>query len=183
MRVVGDPPSGWLVFLRHDASNNYTFLRRQDITEASLHTLLHNGDIAMIHPMLAYVCDQMEQTAYVFRSIVPQFENFIRRALRECAFDYGPFGVQRLRFAVFEYFTRFVTRQLVAEAITTDSNWHYYVEVNNVENDIWGDWYEWFEQSGIFVDGTVVGFLAEAKQHYRKVRDLVQSWKDTRGGM
>lgn len=173
---VGNHHNQWLVFLRRNASNNFTtvVVRRQDITEESFLTLLRNGDVALLHPLLAYICDGMQDTARVFRSVAPHFEEYIRRALRECVFDYGPFGLQRIRFSIFEYFTRFATRQLVAEALATSPNWHYYVSVNNLEHDIWGEWYEWFEQTGIFVG---VSFLAETKQHYRKLRELVQQWK------
>ena len=150
-------------------------MRRRDISEASLRTLLRNGDVAMVHQLLAYICDQIHETAYVFRQLVPQLEDYGGRVLRECAFDYGPYSVQRARFLLFEYLARFVTRRLVAEAVTAHSNWYPHVAVYNVENDIMGEWYDWFEQSGIFV-GDTVGFLDEAKRHYRKVRDIVQQW-------
>lgn len=174
----GNHRNGWLVFLRHNASNNSNavVLRRQDITEESFQMLVRNGDAATLHPLFDYICVGMQDTARVFRSVVPHFEEHIRRALQECAFDYGPFGLQRLRFAIFEYFMRFATRQLVAEALTNSSDWHYYVWINNLENDVWGEWYEWFEQTGLFV-GDTVGFLAETKQHYRKLCDLVEQLK------
>ena len=177
MANVGNARDEWLMLLQSNESNTYTTFRRQDISEESFRALLNNGDAVLIHALLSYVLDGLNDTAHAFRFIVPQLNGYTRRALRECAFDYGPFAVQRLRFAIFEYFARMATRQLVAEALSTATDWHYHVSVYNLENRIMGDWYEWFEETGLFIGGTV-GFLAETKQHYRKLRDLVQQWKN-----
>lgn len=177
MTDVESPADQWLVFLRCDVvTHNYSILKRKDIAEASYRALVRNGDAVLIHPMLSYICEEMRETARAFQHIVPQFEDFIRRALRECAFDDAPFGVQRLRFAIFDYFTRFTTRHLVADVVMKDTSWYYYVSVYDLEKHVLADWYEWFEETGVFVSGSI-GFLAETKMHFKKLREIVEWWR------
>lgn len=166
--------SEWLLFLHCNLeTHNYSVLKREDLSAASYASVLRNQDAIVIDPLQSYVCNEMKHAANEFRHVAPQLEHHIRRALRECAFHDGVFGFQRLRFIIFEYFAKFATRQLVAEAVTREEDWYRHDEVYTVENRVLGDWYEWFEDTGAFI-APEVGLTTETRMHFTELRAIVR---------
>lgn len=166
--------SVWLLFLNCDLeTRNYCVMKGEDLSVASFQSVIHHADAVVIDPLQSYVCNEMKAVANEFQHIAPQFEHHIRRALRECVFLKGIFGFQRLRFVVFEYFAKFATRQLVAEAVMRHDDWYRHDEVYTMEERVLGDWYEWFEDTGAFI-GIEVGFTGETRLHFRELRDIVR---------
>lgn len=162
------------MFLRCDLeTHNFSVIQAHEVSQASYHSLLSNGDAKLIDELQKYMCHGMKKVGYEFRRLVPQLEHHIRRSLRECAYDEGIFGLQKLRFLVFEYFARFAARDLVAESVMKDRDWYYYVDVYNLEKKVASEWYEWFEETGVFFDRDL-GLMAEARLHLQQLRDIVE---------
>jgi len=166
-----------MIFLLPDTySKDYNVVNSRSLSGRGRIELLSNGDVVMLDPMISYACHQIHLVGFKYRTIVPQFEKHIRRALRECAFDFGIFARQRFRFLVFEYFVRFVVRYLVANAITMSPSdiWSRYDEIFQLEKRATNDWHEWFADEGLHIDSNLLDFAAETQRHFKVLKDIVQ---------
>ena len=138
----------YLVLQQVEASSNqHQILSRTSFNDPrTFDNLILSRDAAPIHPSFDYICRGLYAVAEEYSQMVPGLGQVIKRALHECAQYQSniPFGRQRCRFIIFEYFARMVTRHLVAQRVRLCTAWQSHDEVLELESNAMAKWYGWF---------------------------------------